>query len=309
MPLYERILPATAALALAVLLATPACQKNPRRTAEADSVATAHDDSVAARAAVTQFGSRLKNVPLLGSDSTVARAMEAQYGGLVAPQLLSKWAADPRHAAGRLTSSPWPDRIEIANMSRKSARVFFVDGAIVERTSADAAGESGRIPVRIVVWGSNNAAGKRAWTIQDFEQGAPGAAAAVDENDPDLTPDRAVAVVRAYYDAVTARRYQEAYKMWEADGAASGQSLIEFLNSYAQFRTLQANIGAPGPMGAAAGSRYVEVPVQLQTVNRRGTAATYSGTITLRRSVVDGATAKQRTWQIYASKITKQQPA
>lgn len=311
MSLHERILPAVAALALAALLATPACQKSPRRAAQADSAAVARQDSITARDVVVQFGSRLKDVPLLASDSTLARAMQTQYGGLVSPQLLQKWAADPRHAAGRLTSSPWPDHIEIASMTRKSARVFFVDGSIVERTSADPTGEAGRTPVRVVIWGSGvSPKGSRMWMIQDFEQGPAGATTAdLGGSDSQLTPERAAAVVRAYYDAVTARRYQDAYRMWEADGAASGQSLIEFLNSYAQFKTFQANVGAPGPVGAAAGSRYVEVPVQLQTTNRRGTRQDYAGTITLRGSVVDGATAKQRTWQIYAAKITKQQPA
>ena len=142
---------AATVLAAGILLSTPACQRATQNASKPDSVAVAQADSLAVRNLVLTFGNRLKQVSLLAPDSARARAMEAQYGGLVAPALLKQWAADPRHAAGRITSSPWPDHIEIGNVARKSTRVYLVDGEIVERTSADSAGASGRIPVRIAV--------------------------------------------------------------------------------------------------------------------------------------------------------------
>lgn len=298
--------PAAAALAVAALLSTPACQRSNRGAAGPDSAAVERADSVSARGVVLEFGARMKQVSLLAPDTVRTRAMQSQYSGLVSPHLLQEWMADPRHAAGRLTSSPWPDRIEIQNMARKSRRVFLVDGAIVERTSADSAGEAGRIPVRLAVW---RAGGK--WMIQNYEQGSPGAPAtsAVDESDPRFLPDRAAAVIRAYYDAINARRFRDAYAMWEADGSASGHSLIEFLNGYAQTKSVAVTIGPPGPVGAAAGSRYVDVPVHLVATMTRGARESYSGTYTLRRSAVDGATPKQRTWQIYSAKLKKEQAA
>ncbi|HYJ34020.1 MAG TPA: hypothetical protein VE326_12485 [Candidatus Binatia bacterium] len=297
---------AAAVLSAAVLLFTPACQRSgPGNASKPDSVAVARADSVAVRHLVLTFGTRLNQVSLLAPDSARARAMQAQYGGLVSPALLKQWAADPRHAAGRFTSSPWPDHIEIGTVERKSSRVYLVDGEIVERTSTDSSGASGRIPVQIGVWRSG-----RGWMIQNYDQGLPGAGTAdLGENDPAFAPERAVAVVRAYYDAINAGRFQNAYRMWESDGAASGKSMIEFLNGYAQTKSVDATIGTPGPMGAAAGSRYVDVPVHLVATTVKGAREAFSGTITLRRSVVDGATAKQRTWQIYSAKIKKEPAA
>lgn len=192
-------------------------------------------------------------------------------------------------------------------MARKSGRVFLVDGEIVERTSADSTAESGRIPVRMAIWRSG-----RNWMIQNYAQGPPesaAATAAAAEDDPAFTPERAAAVIRGYYDAIKAKDYRRAYAMWEADGAASGQSMIEFLNGYAATKSVEATVGAPGPLGAAAGSRYVDVPIRLVATNMRGERETYSGTYTLRRAVVDGATPKQRTWQIYSAKLKKETPA
>jgi hypothetical protein len=303
---FERrtMAPAAAALAIAALLFTPACQRSSgRHAAQPDSTAA---DSIAARNVVLQFGSRLKQVPLLAPDSTRARAIQSQYAGLVSPALLADWSDNPRHAAGRLTSSPWPERIEIRTMARKSNRVFVVDGEIVERTSADSA-ESGRIQVRMALWRAG-----RQWMIQDYAQGppeSPAATAHAEENDAAFTPESAAAVIRAYYDAIEARDYRKAYGMWEAGGAASGQSMIEFLNGYAATKSIEATIGTPGPMGAAAGSRYVEVPVRLITWNMRGIREFYAGTYTLRRSVVDGATPRQRTWQIYTATLKRVTPA
>lgn len=296
---------AAAALALAAVLTTPACNRSgSRQAAHPDSSEVARADSITVRNLVLEFGSRLKRVSLLAPDSARARAMQAQYGALVSPQLLGQWAADPRHAAGRLTSSPWPDRIEIVTVARKSPRVILVDGSIVERTSADSA-DAGRIPVRLAVWKAGT-----VWMIQNYEQGVPGSeASGAEESDPQLAAERAAAVVRAYYDAINAKRYQDAYRMWEAEGSASGHSMIEFLNGYAQTKSVEASVGTPGPIGAAAGSRYVDVPVHLVVTSTRGTRESFSGTITLRRSVVDGASPKQRTWQIYAAKITKEPAA
>lgn len=290
-------------VAIVAMLVIPACQRSTARKAEKpDSLAVARADSITVRDLVVTFGSRLKQVPLAAPDTTLARMMLAQYSGVVAEPLIRQWASHPKTAPGRLTSSPWPDRIEIASQSRKSARVFLVDGEIVERTSADAAGESGRIPVRLTVWKTG-----RKWHITRYDQGPPrtaGTPAAADD-DPDLTPDRAAAVVRAYYDAIGAKKYREAYQLWEADGAASGQSLVEFVNGYAQTQSVHADVGAPGAIGAAAGSRYVDVPVRITAVNQRGGRESFAGTYTLRRSVVDGATPKQRTWRIYSANIRK----
>ncbi|MGE5179737.1 MAG: hypothetical protein ACM3PF_11670 [Bacteroidota bacterium] len=286
------------AAALAVSLLFPACQRSGDRNAQApDSAAVARADSVAVRNVVLDFGNRMKLVPLLAPDSAAAAAIRRQYGTLVAPELVRSWTRDPRKAPGRLTSSPWPDRIEIQNIARKSARVFLVDGLIAERTSAGAAPP---VPVRLAVWKTTG-----AWRITEYDQGSPGAVVAA-EGDPALDPQHAADVLRAYYDLLRAGRYQQAYEKWEAGGTASGGSLIEFVNRNAQTKVQEFTIGAPGPMGAAAGSRYVEVPVHVVSLGRKGAREAWSGTYTLRRAVVDGATPEQRAWHIYSSNLKKE---
>lgn len=55
-------------------------------------------------------------------------------------------------------------------------------------------------------------------------------------------------------------------------------------------------IGTPGRIEGAAGSRYIEVPLILDLATPRPLRLT--GVATLRRAVVDGATAAQRRWRI-----------
>ena len=63
--------------------------------------------------------------------------------------------------------------------------------------------------------------------------------------------------------------------------------------------------GAPGGNGKnfaefAAGSLYVEVPVQTYGKLQDGTPFSSAGTVTMRRSNdVPGATAEQRRWRIH----------
>ena len=125
--------------------------------------------------------------------------------------------------------------------------------------------------------------------------------------DGEIGADQAAAlqVVRSYYDAIRERRYRDAYELWTSNGAASGKSLEEFQAGFSNTAAVEVSVANPGPMGAAAGSRYLDVPVRINARLRDGTLQEFSGTYTLRRSVVDGATAEQRAWRIYSAKIPR----
>lgn len=110
-------------------------------------------------------------------------------------------------------------------------------------------------------------------------------------------------VIRAYYRAINDRRYRDAYEWWESNGAASGKSLAAFRDGFGNTAAVEVAIGTPGPIEGAAGSRYVEVPVRITARTRDGARQGFSGKYTLRRSVVDGATAAQRAWRIYSAGI------
>lgn len=106
---------------------------------------------------VTDFGNQMQSVSVLAPDasSTIASAYELY----VTPALLSQWEGDPRNAPGRQTSSPWPDHIEITDIT-PSASSYIVSGDIVLMTST---GEAGRQHFIATVVSENN-----QWYIADF---------------------------------------------------------------------------------------------------------------------------------------------
>jgi hypothetical protein len=61
-------------------------------------------------------------------------------------------------------------------------------------------------------------------------------------------------------------------------------------------------------MEAAAGSRFIQVPVTIEATTRDGGTQRYSGTYTLRRAMVDGATPEQRAWRIASASLRPMQP-
>ncbi|HVU75762.1 MAG TPA: hypothetical protein VHD38_02930 [Candidatus Paceibacterota bacterium] len=98
-----------------------------------------------ARATVESFGQELKQVSLMAPDA--ASQIADRYAPYTDPSLLDAWKSDPAHAPGRLTSSPYPDRIEIQSVASQGAG-YVVTGEVVEMTST---GEAGRDPVVIQV--------------------------------------------------------------------------------------------------------------------------------------------------------------
>ncbi len=115
-----------ASLTLFLLVAcSPTATDPASSSAEADAVA----------ATVQKFGSRLKNVSLLAPDA--AEQIEVQYAEFVTPELLAAWMADPLQAPGRLTSSPWPDRIEIDAIHLIDAKLYHLVGRVLEITSEE----------------------------------------------------------------------------------------------------------------------------------------------------------------------------
>ncbi len=117
------------------------------------------------------------------------------------------------------------------------------------------------------------------------------------------TTDDAVAVVRSYYAAIDARQYARAHALWSGDGSASGQSPEQFAAGFADTVDVVVEPGAPGRLDAAAGSRFIEVPVSVRATRGDGSVHRYAGSYTLRRAVVDGATAEQRAWRIASADI------
>ena len=119
----------------------------------------------------------------------------------------------------------------------------------------------------------------------------------------------AAGVVRAYYVAIDAGDYRRAYEYWGDDGLRSGQSFETFREGFAETESVRVEVGTPGRVEGAAGSRYVEVAVTLHAVTTGGQPQRFEGTYTLRRTVVDGATSRQRRWHLYDADIDRSNDA
>ncbi len=94
-----------------------------------------------AKAVLEAFGGKLKNVSLIGEKAAVAKAIEENYSAYVTAELLSDWKANPEHAPGRLTSSPWPARLGVAT-TRAQGAGRLMTGEVILVTSEEAVGES-----------------------------------------------------------------------------------------------------------------------------------------------------------------------
>lgn len=116
---------------------------------------------------------------------------------------------------------------------------------------------------------------------------------------------RAMAVVRAYYAAIGAKKYRRAFELWADHGAASGQTFSKFVKGFAHTRRVAVELGKPSRIEPAMGSRYIRIPVVIRAVTDGGAHQRFKGTYTLRRGVVEGATPAQRHWHIYSAKISR----
>jgi len=134
---------------------------------------------------------------------------------------------------------------------------------------------------------------------QSLNAAAPAPATPQDET----SAEAAAAVLRDYYDAITARRYEHAYRLWWNAGRASGQTFEQFRNGFVDTARVEATIEPPGRIEGAAGSRYVDVPATLRARTRSGEPQCFAGSYTLRRSEVDGAGEEQRRWRIYTAAL------
>lgn len=122
------------------------------------------------------------------------------------------------------------------------------------------------------------------------------------------TPQDAVAVVRDYYAAINTGSFGRAYALWSDGGNASGQTPQQFADGFADTTGVSVQIDAPGQVGAAAGSRYIEVPVAIEAQQRDGGVRRFVGAYVLRRAMVDGASAEQRQWRITSADIREVRP-
>ena len=119
---------------------------------------------------------------------------------------------------------------------------------------------------------------------------------------PPSDEDAAVAVVKQYYRAIASHDFTQAYHLW-VGGAPPDQSFEDFVSGFRQTATVAVETGSPSRVGAAAGSRYIDIPVVVNATTTSGARQRFEGTYTLQRAVADGATAEQRKWHLYRASL------
>lgn len=114
--------------------------------------------------------------------------------------------------------------------------------------------------------------------------------------------DSAVAALRAYYAAINQRNYARAFSAWGSAGPPGHPSMARFAAGFAATDSARILIGTVGRVEGAAGSRYVDIPVTVHAFER-GRDVVYSGTYTLRRTVVQGAEPLDQHWHLYKADL------
>lgn len=117
---------------------------------------------------VEGFGKKLQEVSLQAPKDVLEKSMKESYGDFVSGKLITAWISDPLNAPGRLTSSPWPDRIEIVDIKKVSEDTYQVNGEIIEITSTEKASgkAAAKRPITLTVKKSDN-----RWIIDDVTLG------------------------------------------------------------------------------------------------------------------------------------------
>lgn len=125
------------------------------------------DAEQAIRSVVTEFGEQLPSVSLLANKEELQQQIRAAYAPYVSDELLSAWREDRTTAPGRLTSCPWPDRIEITGIDALDSN-YTVAGTIVLMTSVEVASvENDNAGERPVIFTVANVDGE--WVVTAFD--------------------------------------------------------------------------------------------------------------------------------------------
>jgi hypothetical protein len=164
-------------------------------------------------------------------------------------------------------------------------------GDSISRSTSNQPATSAITPSPASTQASGNTAVSPAPKLSPLPPDAPGVQAAID-------------VVHEYYDAINAPDYRKAYELWSGKGQASGQTFEQFRDGFANTASVDIDTsGEPGDLEGAAGSQYVTIPLLIKAKTKDGREQNFWGEYVLRRSMVDGATAEQRSWKLYSAEI------
>lgn len=114
----------------------------------------------------------------------------------------------------------------------------------------------------------------------------------------------AKAQVERYFQLIAARNFEEAYKLWEPEGA-SRSSPAALAGEYAHYKQYDVTVGDPTEIKAAGNFAYIIVGARAETQRvSGGSVRTLDGRVHLKRAIPQGE-AKPGPWLIWAVDIRK----
>ena len=103
-------------------------------------------------ALVENFGSKMKDVSLSSPKNIIISEMKSAYSPFISKSLMDSWEQDPSEIIGRLTSSPWPEKIEIDSIEKLDKYKIDVKGKIVYVASGNGKlVETGKTPIELTI--------------------------------------------------------------------------------------------------------------------------------------------------------------
>lgn len=135
--------------------------------------------------------------------------------------------------------------------------------------------------------------------IAIFTLSVPAVAAQPEPEYENLTSP--VDVLASYYNAINRQEYQRAYSYWENPP----EPYSDFASGFADTLSVQVIVQPPTRIGAAAGSRYVEIPTVLIAEHQNGEESTYAGCFVTRRSNLQPPDVPEEDllWQLYNAEL------
>jgi heat shock protein HslJ len=105
-----------------------------------------------------------------------------------------------------------------------------------------------------------------------------------------------VATLASYYNAINARDYRRAYRLWESPASSYEQFARGFADTDRVRLLVEPSTGVEG----AAGSVYAEIPAIVVATTRSGNERVFAGCYVMRRSNV-----QDRGWLIYRGEVSQ----
>ena len=124
---------------------------------------------------------------------------------------------------------------------------------------------------------------------------------------PTTSPDALAAkrTVEQYFALIVRKKYAEARKIWDHDGADSGGDAAALAASYTVFTKYAPTVGDPTEIKTVGPQQYVAVAVKVQVREKRsGREYEREGPVLLRRQIVQkGDVTAPGPWRIWGTDI------